>query len=440
MSDQTGGALTGTRIRDARVARGLRQADLASRAGISAPYLNLIEHNRRRIGGRLLQDLARELAVSVEHLAEGQGGALVGALQAAAANEPAAQADAGQAADLAGRFPGWADLVLRQGRRIAALEARVAELTDRLSHDVELTGSLHDVVMAVTAIHSTASILVSEEDLDRDWQGRFHRNIHRDSTRLAEASQRLVRFLEMPGQSEEGMLSPQEEVEWLLEGLGYHFPDLEGEVAARGPEEIVAGTPLGPAAAGLLRAWLARYRADALALPLARIGPAALSCGHDPLLLAQQLDQPLARVMRRLACLPRGEGGPDLGLVVADQGGAITWLRALPGLALPRRSGSCPLWPVWAAFGQGGVPLRAEVALPGDLAPLLQAVAVAAPRHLGPGGAVMEATMLVRRGPGPGLPRISAGPGCRVCPREDCAARREPAALRKPGEVPGLSL
>ena len=46
-------ALAGTRIRERRIMTGLKQADLARNLGISASYLNLIEHNRRRIGGKL---------------------------------------------------------------------------------------------------------------------------------------------------------------------------------------------------------------------------------------------------------------------------------------------------------------------------------------------------------------------------------------------------
>jgi DNA-binding XRE family transcriptional regulator len=46
-------AFAGSRIRERRVALGLRQAEVALRAGISGSYLNLIEHNRRRIGGKL---------------------------------------------------------------------------------------------------------------------------------------------------------------------------------------------------------------------------------------------------------------------------------------------------------------------------------------------------------------------------------------------------
>ncbi len=45
-------ALTGSRLRERRTALGLRQSDLAERAGISPSYLNLIEHNRRNVTPR----------------------------------------------------------------------------------------------------------------------------------------------------------------------------------------------------------------------------------------------------------------------------------------------------------------------------------------------------------------------------------------------------
>ncbi len=63
--------LTGSRIRERRLARGMRQVELARAVGISAAYLNLIEHNRRRIGGKLLVNLARVLEVEPAQLTEG---------------------------------------------------------------------------------------------------------------------------------------------------------------------------------------------------------------------------------------------------------------------------------------------------------------------------------------------------------------------------------
>jgi DNA-binding XRE family transcriptional regulator len=57
MSDvplNTVSALTGSRLRARRVALGLKQGDVATRAGVSASYLNLIEHNRRRVPADVL--------------------------------------------------------------------------------------------------------------------------------------------------------------------------------------------------------------------------------------------------------------------------------------------------------------------------------------------------------------------------------------------------
>lgn len=59
-------ALIGTRLRERRLAAGLRQADVAATAGISASYLNLIEHNRRRVGAEVLQRLAGALAIDTQ--------------------------------------------------------------------------------------------------------------------------------------------------------------------------------------------------------------------------------------------------------------------------------------------------------------------------------------------------------------------------------------
>ncbi|MEM6666746.1 MAG: helix-turn-helix transcriptional regulator, partial [Pseudomonadota bacterium] len=61
-------ALTGTRIRARRLDVGLRQAALARACGVSPSYLNLIEHNRRRIGGKLLNLIAETLEIDAAAL------------------------------------------------------------------------------------------------------------------------------------------------------------------------------------------------------------------------------------------------------------------------------------------------------------------------------------------------------------------------------------
>lgn len=73
-------SMTGSRIRERRVMQGIKQAVLANDIGISASYLNLIEHNRRRIGGKLLLDIAARLEVEPQALTEGAEAALLGLL------------------------------------------------------------------------------------------------------------------------------------------------------------------------------------------------------------------------------------------------------------------------------------------------------------------------------------------------------------------------
>ncbi len=135
-------ALTGSRIRERRVMAGQKQADLAKRIGISASYLNLIEHNRRRIGGKLLLNIAAALGVEPTALTEGAEAALIATLREAADDARLSGPEATRADEFAGRFPGWADVLATAQRRIATLERTVETLTDRLAHDPHLAAPL----------------------------------------------------------------------------------------------------------------------------------------------------------------------------------------------------------------------------------------------------------------------------------------------------------
>lgn len=427
-------ALAGTRIRDRRLDRGMRQADLAREAGISASYLNLIEHNRRRIGGKVLADIARALGTDPAVLAEGAGDRLIETLRRAAAERPLAEAEVAQAGEFAGRFPGWARLVAEQEQRIAVLEARVAHLTDRLAHDPQLAASLHEVISAVTSIRSTAAILTGSGELDRDWTARFHQNIHADARRLAESSRSLVRYL---GEEEGGReaLSPQEAAAAILDRLGAHVAELEGAVPEGRVEEMAATLAGGDGAVhALVAGWLARYRADAVALPLGPLAAAARAADHDPARIAQALGADLARVLRRMAALPPQDGHPPFGLAIADGAGAVRHLRGMPGFTLAAAGPGCPQWPLWEALGRPGQPLRVRVRVAGAGEARLLCHAVAGPRGVAgfEQAPAMEAVMLVRSDPAPaggGEAVRTVGLTCRICPAEGCPSRREPSVL-----------
>ena len=195
------GALTGTRIRDRRLLVGMKQAALAEAAGISPSYLNLIEHNRRRIGGKLLIDLARALGVEPGALSDGADATIHDTLKDAAhglGEGVRRKPETDRIDDLAARFPGWTALIAQQRKRLGDLEGVVEGLRDRLAHDPVLAEAMHEVLSSAAAIRSTADILVREADLDPAWRGRFHRNLHEEAERLSGRATALLAHFEAP--------------------------------------------------------------------------------------------------------------------------------------------------------------------------------------------------------------------------------------------------
>ncbi|MBL3571429.1 XRE family transcriptional regulator [Rhodovulum sp. BSW8] len=428
-------ALTGTRIRERRTMIGMRQADLARLAGISPSYLNLIEHNRRRIGGKLLVELARNLGVEASALTEGAAAALIETLREAAAGHDEAEADLPRLEEFAGRFPGWAGLIADRHRRVRELERTVEMLTDRMTHDPFLSASLHEVISAVTAIRSTAAILADTEDIDPDWQRRFHRNLSDDSRRLAEGAQALVAYLDEGTEDPGVQSSPQEEVEAFLRARDWHLPELERSLPPD-PARIVAEArelTSGPARE-LALAHLKRYRRDAELMPLQRFSEAARGAALDPGALAQAFGVDPGAAFRRLAALPEDRAGGPVGLVACDGSGTLTFRKPVEGFSLPRFGAACPLWPLYQALSRPMAPVRAVVELGGATPQRFLTYAICQPVLAAgfDGPQVLEAAMLILPEGTVALPRMAAQPvgtSCRICPRRGCVARREPSIL-----------
>ncbi len=411
---------------------GLRQSDLAKEVGISPSYLNLIEHNRRRIGGKLLVDLARKLEVEASLLAEGAEAALLEDLREAAAGFGAGKVDLTRIDEFAGRFPGWAQLLVERHRRVGELERIVETLTDRMTHDPFLSASLHEVLSTVTAIRSTAAILSDTADLDHDWQVRFHRNLRDESHRLTESAQALVSYLDDNSGSADRQSSPREEVEAFLQARDFHIPELEGRPG--NVEALIAsGVELTTSAArDMARRYLARYAQDAQALPLESFAEAVPRLNADPGRLAQHFGTDPGTVFRRLATLPEDRMPTRVGLVICDGSGTLTFRRPLPGFALPRFGAACALWPLYQALSQPTAQIRAVVEQPARPPQRFLTYALCQPLQGAGFGApqVYESAMLILPDQMDTSERAyPVGTSCRICPRGDCPARREPSIL-----------
>lgn len=411
---------------------GLRQADLARQVGISASYLNLIEHNRRRIGGKLLVDIAQVLGVEPSMLSEGAEAALIASLREAAADAAAVGAEADRVDEFAGRFPGWAELLAQQHNRISTLERNVVTLSDRLTHDPLLAASLHEVLSTAAAIRSTSSILAEPGDLEPEWRDRFHRNLDQDAERLAESAKALVGYLdESDSSSEERRGMPLEQVEAFVASHGHHFPQIE----SAGMLDVDLLDDLdGAAARKIAQVLLSVYAADTRAMPLDAFLAALDELGIDTFALARRFSTDLPAVFRRLASLPEGALPHPVGLVLCDASGSTLFRKPIPGFALPRHGEACPLWPLFTALNRPLVPLRRRVSQVGRIAAEFDCLAVAWPQEA-PGydlDPVYHSIMLIlpvptgEQGAQEALP---VGTSCRVCPREQCISRREPSIL-----------
>ena len=413
-------ALTGTRLRERRLALGMRQSDLAEKVGISASYLNLIEHNRRRIADGLLVQMANVLAVPLASLQDGHADGLIEALSAAAAEMPALGAEMDRVEDLAGRFPGWSAAIVEFHSRNRALARAVEVLNDRMAHDPHLSASLHEVLNAAASVRSTAAILADTDDIDPVWLKRFHNNLHTDRERLAVGAEALVAFLDAStsGQDQAGAL-PQEEVEAWAEAQDWTFPDAKANLHS---DQLSS-----EAARSLAQSLVERLAHDNQTMPEAEVQLILAKHGPDPLAMARAFNVPVLAAFRRIA-LRQGSG---FGLLICDGSGTLTLRKSVAGFTPPRFGAACPLWPLFTALARAETPVEAVIALPGPQGIRLRARAYCQISH--PSGfrgpELREAAMLLIQEPAGAEPAIEIGPTCRICLRPACPARREPSIL-----------
>ncbi len=417
-------SLIGPRIRERRRAKKISQADLARQVGISASYLNLIEHNKRGIAGKTLNALARELQMAPAELAEGADAGLIETLTETAESAPGAGAEMDRVSELIGRFPGWARTLGALAYRSEAQERQISLLSDRLAHDPYLAEAMHLMLSSVTAVHSTAGILTENADMPDAPRSRFTGNLYDESIRLTKTAKDLVAYFDNPQERGVGGEETADQLHTFWAKRNFHAPALEEGGAAAGLAAEMVDIPDADA-----KKSLNRYAAMVSALPLPTFMPVARGARWDPLAIAQMTETGLSDVFFRLAHLPTEDGAPVFGLIECDASGGVLFRKELPGFPLPRLGGACPLWPLYRALSQPGQLVRALLRTPSDQT--FVAWAIASPEPHGPYGLppVCRSAMIFTADawlapPDGAAPEVEIGTQCRVCPRNTCASRR----------------
>ena len=437
------GPLIGRTIRRLRQEHGLTQQALAARLGISASYLNLIEHDQRSVTAGLLLKLAEIFRIELAELSGAQERQLEVGLREVFA-DPLLGAETIAEAEietLAASAPNAARAVLALYRawRVAREDASGIALPSGrriLLPNEEARDVFDDHANYFPALETAAEAIAGE--LDAAPAERNHAIAER--LRRHHGIAVVVRALE-------GLRAYDAEARRLTlseslprESRGFHMAfQLALLEAADAVETVLAEVkPSTPEAVALIRIGLLNYTAGALLMPHLPYREAAAALRHDMEALAARFGVSFEQACQRLSTLQRpGARGVPFFFLRVDPAGNVSKRFSAAGFPFARYGGSCPRWVVHTAFASPGV-VRVQVAeLPDGTRFLCFArtvTGVAArwgeppPVHVVAMGSPLTYAADIVYAEGLDLERAAVGIGlsCRLCERPDCRSRAFP--------------
>ncbi|RDE09501.1 helix-turn-helix domain-containing protein [Pelagibacterium lacus] len=440
----------GGRVRRLRRNKKISQAQLAEALEISASYLNLIEHNRRRITVPLLFRIAGYFGVEAGELAESDDGRLAGDLMEMFGDDIFVDSDLTNTdiRDLATQHPAVGRAVLKLFDQFRHLEGRRAgpgtevpatghNVVSEAVSDFLQESANHFPTLEAAAERVRLDIDAREEDVESGLRDYLF-NVFGMETRLASLPHGVVRRLEDNGQVL--AISDTLEPESALFAIAQHLALLVAD-----PEItrlIEASTMPQPDSTGLARNVLASYTAAALIMPYEPFFRACRDTRYDIERIGRRFRMSFEQVAHRMTTLQRpGMSGIPLHLVRTDIAGNISKRFSLSGIHIPRHSGACPRWNVYSAFLNSGQINIQLSQMPDGQRYFCIAKAIAkgthaynAPRrhisiglgcHINHAQGLVYADGIDLQGPGGAVP---IGVGCRICPRRECGQRAHPPA------------
>jgi len=436
----------GGRIARLRRQRRLSQAELAAAIGISGSYLNLIEHNRRRITAELLLKVAGYFGVEAGELADSDEGRLVGDLMEMFGDPAFADSEMTnvEVRDFAQSNPVAARAMLglydrfRRGAgtlRTADDEAEPFHLaTDRISDFLQAHLN-HFPTIEAAAERIRADIDNISEEFSTGLRGYLF-NVFGIETRWASLPHGIARSFDRAA----SRLRVSEIL--AAESASFLIAQHLGELAVgQEIDALVAELPEGDAPA-LARNVLTAYFAAALIMPYGPFLAACRETRYDIERLGRRYGASFEQVCHRMTTLQRpGAQGIPMHFLRTDIAGNISKRFSLSGIHVPRHSGACPRWNIYAAFLS---PERINVQL--SQMPdgerffcIARAFSKGDSRHnaprrhfsIGIGCSISHARELIYSD-GMDLANptnyVPIGVSCRICPRLECGQRAHPPA------------
>ena len=429
--------LIGRTVRRLRMERGLTQQALAARLGISASYLNLIEHDQRSVTASLLIKLGEQLSVDLAALSGNRERQTEAGLREVL-SDPLLGLDEvpeNEVAALAASAPhaARAMLALYRAWRVAKEDASgIALPTGRriLLPTEEARDFFHDHANHFPALEAIAERIGAElraapAEMNHAIAERLRRT-HGVTVAVGRLDA-LRRYDPLPRESRGFQMAFQL---MLLE-------------AREAVEAVVApAEPSTPEAAAIIRLGLLNYAAAALLMPYAPFLAAARELRHEVEALAARFGVSFEQAAHRLSTLQRpGDNGSARGVpfffLRVDPAGNVDKRFSAAGFPFARFGGSCPKWIVHRAFAHPGETQVQVAQLPDGATFLTFARAIAAPTtrwgepapmHVVAMGCDIARAEELAYADGIEIGKAAVGIGlsCRLCDRPDCRSRAFP--------------
>jgi predicted transcriptional regulator/DNA-binding XRE family transcriptional regulator len=436
--------LIGRTVRRLRMERELTQQALAVRLGISASYLNLIEHDQRNVTASLLIKLAETLNIELPALSGAQERQTTVGLKEVFSDpmlgneaiadeelEALASGSPNAARAVLALYRAWrvaredaTGIALPSGRRLLLPNEEARDFfTERANY-------FSDIEQAAEAIVNDLGAAPSETN-------------HAIAERLRRQHGLVVRVAPLEGalRSYDAAARGLTLSERLpRESRGFHMAFQLALMEARDAVEAVveSAAPTSQEAASLIRIGLLNYAAGALLMPYENFAQAAKSLRHDVEALAARFGVSFEQACHRLSTLqrPSARGVPFFFLRV-DPAGNVSKRFTAAGFPFARYGGSCPRWVVHQALATPGT-LRVQVAQLPDGATFLcfarSVIGAAAawgdppPTYVVAMGCDISraAELIYADGIDPELAAVGIGLSCRLCDRQGCRSRAFP--------------
>lgn len=450
-----GKTYVGSRLRQLRRERDLSQASLASTLGLSASYVNQIEHDVRPLTVPVLLRITEVFGVDATFFSRDDDSRLLAEIQDVIQDKELCPSpvELQELSELVYNHPTVARTMVDIHRRYRNVRDKLSLATDtRRTAGTQALSMPHDEVRDF--FYARQNYL---DDLDHVAEG-IAEEVGIDRFQIRKSEEALAKRLR-DKHGVDILTTPQ------LDGTLHRFNDETKELrlASRlspGQRAFRMAAELGFLEAGeqiqalvdeepftsdasrnLARRGIASYFAAATVLPYEMIHAEAEQSGYDIEYLCQVFGVGYETAASRLSTLQRTNlRGIPFTFVRVDRAGNMSKRQSATGVHFSNSGGTCPLWNVYDTFAQPGVISRQLAQMPDGRNYLWVARTVQQQQgrftdtnKLFAIGLGCEARHADRTVYAEGLDitdmdsATPIGAGCRTCPRENCAQRAFPS-------------